>query len=475
MLEEKYPSLTRELEEVVGEENVSTRIIDRIAYSLDSSDVRYPFSKSNVAFAVVRPKCTEEVARILKLANSKLFYVYIRGKGSDVLAAIRPKKRKSIILDLDRMNAIELNRKDMYVEVGPAVTTKQLNEFLHPYGYGFPMFPGSWRIAHIGGIISTNTSGHAFDALTGKPRNHVMGLEVVSPTGEIINTGSKSWRFPAAPDLTGLFVGGQGLFGVITKVRIRLSPLPLENVYAVAFFDSIYDAAKATQALFYHRLPYPRLFEVMDKKIGREVLLSMGASAAKFPKDACIVAFAIDGFTVGGAKAKFDRIAEVWKEMGVLSMRLLDVSEWEALWRVRETLGQRQSPYGQTAIDPPLSKFSEAIREGLAMLKKFESSYDVEGYTFGHLGGGTFHFVIWFKGVPNSEKRAQIRIELKKEEEKIITKLNGSRGEQGYFPEYKELFIADHGLEHYKALLSIKKTLDPNNVLNSGNLEGITG
>lgn len=457
------------LKGIVGAENVLTGIHDRISHAVDRGKKYQPLERSKIPVAVVRPIDACEVSAILKFANKERVPVYIRGAGTGILAAIMPKKAKAIILDLERMRNIDIFENDNYVEVGPAVTIKQLNESLALYGYHFPTFIGGWKIASLGGIISINTSGHSVDSNLGKPRHYILGLQVVLPTGEIIETGSRTPRLPSGPDLTHLFIGGEGLFGVITKIRIRFIRKPLEEKYALVVFKSSYDAGLAAVKMFHESPAFPCLLELLDAKLSKAIYEK---NDLKLPEGALLMMIT-DGMTEGEALWKLNRILEVFKKEKVLAIKVLkDKGGWKRIWDSREVISDLvPGPYVSEVFDPPVSRIPETIKEAEALIDKFHSLYGVAGFVLSHLGGVTICTHIKLPTNINSKQRRKIAREIKKEAIKISSKIGASRGEQGIFPVNKGWFLAHYGEAYFQLLRSIKRTLDPNDILNPGNLE----
>ena len=140
------------------------------------------------------------------------------------------------------------------------------------------MFPGSELIATIGGSISVNTSAHAVDATICKPGDYVLGMEVVLPTGEILNTGTESTRKPAGIEATKFLVGSEGLLCVITKIRMRLIPLPhTQNI--VAYYKRSEDIIDTVMAMYKKAVPTPMFFEYLDEKSSKVGFEAVGLEA----------------------------------------------------------------------------------------------------------------------------------------------------------------------------------------------------
>ena len=250
-------NIYRELKAILPESSLSKSVYERINNALDPYTFATDIDPEEMPYLVARPASTEEVSALMTYANSKKIPVYVRGSGTSLSGASRY-RHKGIVLNVARLNHLEIMKEYGYVESGPGHRVLHVKEQLEKEGYYLPLVPGSIRVASIGGIISNNSSAHAVDSCLGKPRDYVLGLEVVLPTGEILKTGTKSLRRAAGTDMTHYFVGGDGLLGVITGIRMRLLP-NFRNAYGVAFFEDSIPLARAVQSVYLDKAP-PRCF-----------------------------------------------------------------------------------------------------------------------------------------------------------------------------------------------------------------------
>ena len=209
-----------DLRSIVGKENVSDSIYERMSYGQDA--VGPDLEEEKIPVAVVKPITSEAVSRVMKYAEKHKTPIYIHGAGTAFKGSARPVRQGSILLSTQGLNSFEIYEEDLYFEAGAGLNQYELEKELLRRGYMLPMNVGSKFGATIGGGVSINTIGHMVDICLGKIIDYVMGVEVVLPNGEIVETGTRSIRRPAGIDYTRFFVGMEGLFGVITKVRMRL-------------------------------------------------------------------------------------------------------------------------------------------------------------------------------------------------------------------------------------------------------------
>lgn len=223
--------LYNKLEKVVKKEHISNNILVRHSYSRNVD-----LLLQGVPEIVIRPKDTNEISEILKIANEEKIAVIPRGGGDCEFGGSKPIGNEGIVLDLKRLNnIIYLDQDNLVVTVEAGISWAKLNDYLCNFGlYTGCMGPGSGMTASIGGGISHHSVGGGGCAKYGACTNQLVSLEVVLPTGEVIETGSQANkysefpfnRFGNGPDLAGLFCGDNGIYGVKTKISLQVFPKP---------------------------------------------------------------------------------------------------------------------------------------------------------------------------------------------------------------------------------------------------------
>jgi len=242
------------LTQIVGGENVLTGEYDLDRYSADALNPFRAYGAKDVfdrlADAVVRPESTEQVAGIVSLAANQGITLIPYGGGTGVMGGTVP-VRGGVIVDLSRMNRIlEINARDLTATVEGGVVLGDLEEDLAEQGLMPGHDPYSVPIATVAGTISTNGVGYRAAAF-GPMGNQVVALEVVLPDGRIVATNAVP-KYSSGPNLNHLFIGSEGVFGIITKATIRVFRLPETQVFTTASFDTFeqgFDAAVELTAL----------------------------------------------------------------------------------------------------------------------------------------------------------------------------------------------------------------------------------
>lgn len=239
-------SIVKKLTAIVGEEFISTRKDILLTYSTSASTSFDPVMPG----AVVKPADTQQVSEILKIANEHKILVTPRSGGSSLQGEVIPEK-DSLVIDLLRLSEIEVYQDLRSVTVGSGINFGKLDKFLNQYDLWLPVYPGSSLSATVVGNVAVNGSGF------GSPKygcigELVLGLEVVLPNGEIIQTGSEAnpnapgpfLRYAFGPDLTGLFIGSLGVFGIITKVSLKIFKRMHHFDYNTYGFETAQEAEK---------------------------------------------------------------------------------------------------------------------------------------------------------------------------------------------------------------------------------------
>jgi len=451
----------KELIGIVGEKNVKTDQIERLCHSRDMS------VHEGIPDAVVFAKTKDEVVEILKFANDNNIKVIPRGSGTSTTGAVLP-CLGGIILDVSRMNKIkEIQKKDGYVVVEPGVICQTLNNAIAPTHF-FPPDPGSATIASLGGMVSTNASGNRAIKY-GATRDYLMGLEVVLADGRVIRTGSIVPKISSGYDLVHLFCRAEGTLGVITEITLKIVPMPEYIAFAQAWFPSVEDAGRAAEEIITSGVPLSSC-EILDR-VSIDVVNK--AMDLNIPDNVeCILFIEIDG-NRQAVKENIQKINRISKECKGLG------NQWDddparrlKMWAGRQGLvpslskirrGAKLIPFVED-FGVPMSKIPEVIRE----LQKIRDKHNFPIPIFGHIGDGNLHATLVIDGRNKKEwdtvkKIAQDFIDL-------TIKFKGTLTAEHGIGMAKSPYIRQElGMSH-EVMKSIKKALDPKNILNPGKM-----
>ena len=451
-------SIKKELASIVGKSEVSFEKEDILCYSYDATKLSY------LPDGVVFPKNAEEVSKILKLANKENFYVVPRGAGSGMTGGSLPIDG-GIILSTERMTTIlEIDTHNMQAVVEPGVVTADLQSEVEKLGLFYPPDPASLKFSTIGGNIA-ECAGGPRAVKYGVTRDYVMALEVVLPTGEIINTGVRTVKGVVGYDLTRLMVGSEGTLGVVTKAVLKLLPKPRCSKTMLVGFNSVKDAALAVEKVMLSGV-IPSALELMDE-LCVKCLKDSGATG--LPEGRSLLIAETDG-SIAGANEEAELMEKLMKEAGAIAVVFAkDDNEAKDIWSKRREMSQAVAKLKPRKLNEdvvvPRAKIAELI-EGVGEIAK---KHDVIIASFGHAGDGNIHVNTMYDH--NDESEVERALKAVEEVFKLTVKLHGTlSGEHGVGitkSPYINMEIPESVTDVMKG---IKKSLDPNNILNPGKI-----
>jgi len=466
----KEQELISSLEGVVGKDYVSVSIYEKIKQSVDAAP--YHVNMAHLPHAVVLPENKEQISEILKYAYKEKVPVFVRGSGTQLAGSSRP-HTPGIMINTRRMRKFELSEDYGFIECEPGLRNREVIDLLAEKGWFLPQLVGSALIASLGGLTSNNSSGHVIDAAVGKIADYIYGLEVVLPTGEIIETGTKGMRKPAGTDLTKFFVGGDGLLGVITKIRYRLVPLP-KQAYGIAIFKDLRPIARGVQRMYTEKAPPPLFMEFMDHNVSTIAYSIKDMEPPPGP----VIFFVGLGEDEDIAQKKMRLVLDIFKgENPVEAYQITDLVEWKKLWSAREVIAPYLMKTNEGLIVAAelvsnLAQLEEAMEEGSRFQEGIPDLKDSTNYYFGHIGALTMHPAFVVSPTLEEEKLWRIVNGMFQKEKEFNLKYATCGGEWGQFSKRKEFFVERYGELQYELVKKIKAVFDPNNILNPGILEG---
>jgi glycolate oxidase len=350
---------------------------------------------------VVFPSSTEDVVRVVRLCNELSLPFVPRGAGTSLAGGTLP-AAGGVLIALARMKQVhEVNLRDRYAVVGPGVVNLQLSNLLRPGGYHFAPDPSSQSASTVGGNVATNAGGpHTLKY--GVTVNHIMGVELVLPDGDVVTLGGPA-ADPAALDLTGVVVGGEGTLGIVTKVWARLTPLPIATRTLLAVFESIDDATACIGEIIGSGI-VPAALEMIDNVILRAV---EAAFRFGFPLDAdAVLIIEMDGLEAGidAEAARAEAVARAHRAREV--RRATTEGERKHLWKCRKqafgALGRLAPSLCTQDGVVPRTQLPHMMRFNREVARKY-------GLTIGnvfHAGDGNLHPTIMFDERDPAQVRA---------------------------------------------------------------------
>ena len=413
--------------------------------------------------AVVFAQSTEDVAFTVRHAAEHHVPIIPFGVGSSLeghLLAVQG----GISIDLGRMNKVlTVNPEDLTVTVQPGVTRKQLNEEIKSTGLFFPIDPGA--DASIGGMSATRASG-TNAVRYGTMRENVLGLEVVTASGDVIRTGTRARKSSAGYDLTRLMVGSEGTLGVITEVTLKLFPLPEAVSAATCSFPSIEAAVHTTIQIIQMGIPIARV-ELIDQHAVRMV---NAYSKINLPVQPMLL-MEFHG-SPASVKEQAETVQDIAAELGGQAFEWATTPEDRTrLWTARHNayFAAIQSRPGCRAISTdtcvPISRLADCLLDSIAEVEASGIPY----FLVGHVGDGNFHFGYLID--PDSAHERATAETLNNQLVARALALDGTcTGEHGIGLHKMDFLVSETGIGAVSMMRAIKQALDPKNIMNPGKI-----
>ncbi|HNJ84362.1 MAG TPA: FAD-linked oxidase C-terminal domain-containing protein [Piscinibacter sp.] len=439
-------------------ERCSTALAVREQHGRDESpfDVRPPD-------AVVFCESTEEVAAAVALADRYAVPVIPFGVGSSLeghLLAVQG----GISIDVSRMNRVlQVNPEDLTVMLEPGVTREQLNREIRDTGLFFPIDPGA--NASLGGMAATRASG-TNAVRYGTMRENVLGLTVVTASGEVIRTGTRAKKSSAGYDLTRLMVGSEGTLGVITEITLKLYPIPEAISAAVVVFDRIESAVNTTIQMIQLGLPIARC-ELLDVNAVRAVNRHDKLNLREGP----MLLMEFHG-SEAGVKEQAEMAQQIARENGGEDFQWATTPEERTrLWTARHRAyfaGLQMKPGCRTVTTDtcvPISRLTECISQAVADAEDAGLQY----YIVGHVGDGNFHIAYLIDPAQPQERETAERLN-----DQLVHRalaMEGTcTGEHGIGLHKQGFLVDEAGSGAVEMMRTLKRALDPKNILNPGKI-----
>lgn len=454
--------LIQHIERIVGKENVFTDDETLKIYGSDETeDYKFPPE------VVVKPSGVEQISQLMKLATEYKVPVTPRGGGTGLSGGALP-IFGGICLSMEKFNKIiEIDDKNFQAVVEPGVITQKFQEELENRGLYYPPDPASRGSCLLGGNIAENSGGpHAVKY--GVTKDYILGLEIVLPTGEVINTGSRTLKNVSGYNLTQLFIGSEGTLGIVTKIIVRLIPLPKYKKLILAAFNSIEDSVSAVAKIFQGGIT-PSAIEFLEKAAIQAAETQLDK---KFPNNhmEAHLLIEVDGNYEDVLDREIQQIAAVLEKFNVKDVLLAeDRGKVEDVWNLRRSVGEAVksiSIYKEEDTVVPRAKLPELI----SGVKRISEKYGITTICYGHAGDGNVHVNILKKNMRDEEWEKNSKKAVKEIFELTVSLGGTISGEHGIGFSQKEFLPIALKNEEILLMKKIKKLFDPKNILNPGKI-----
>jgi len=460
--------LIKKLKNIVQERHIIYQERDKLdKYALDEvADPEYA-QKPEV---VIKPDSAQQISKIMQLANKYKVPVTPRGGGTGLSGGAVPIYR-GIVLSLERMNTIlEIDEKNMMATVEPGVITSEINDQIKNKGLFYAGYPMSEESCFIGGNVAENAGGGRA-VKYGVTGRYIMGLEVVTPEGEIIELGGKTVKDVVGYDLIDLMVGSEGTLGIFTKIILKLVPLPNKKVNLLTLFENIDTAIHLVPKILQKGKIIPTAIEFMDKKSILKVYDYLNEQLPLKGAEAALL-IEIEGSDDEQMRDAYENIGDLCNDNGALEVYVADNSSTrKRVWNLRRNIPEAIQTFSYTKssedIVVPIANISELLKS----IRKIDDQIELEIFCFGHAGDGNIHSTI-VKPPTMDQKEWKYRV--KDVRQKLFDKtiqLGGTiSGEHGIGHKRKNYLkdIVDSNI--IKLMKRIKSSFDPNNIVNPGKI-----
>ena len=419
---------------------------------------------------LVRPDSPEQIAAVLKLANRLRIPVTPRGAGSGLSGGAVP-IHGGIVLLCDRMNRVlDIDRENMTITVEPGMVTNEINEIVAEDGLFYAGYPMSLETCFIGGNVAENAGGGKA-VKYGVTGRYVMGLEMVTPTGEIVTLGGKLVKDVTGYNMIQLMVGSEGTLGVFTKITLKLMPRPKASVDLLCLFKTASDAIAAVPRVMTGGKVIPTAIEFMDRS-AFEAACEYLNETIPYRDAGAMLLITVDGSDEAQVEREYEAIGELCLENDAIEVYVADnYTTSERIWKVRRNIAEAFkviSPHQSLEdVVVPIANIARMV-DGLQEIKR---RYGVEIPCYGHAGDGNLHATPVMNPDWPVEKWNETLPAILTDLYKLTRELGGTiSGEHGIGHKrkgYLPLVASEAEIEMMRA---IKRSLDPNNILNPGKI-----
>lgn len=447
------PSILRALEQIAGKHAVLSRPADLLNYESDGTITR------RAPLSVVLPENASQIAAIVKLAQREGISVVARGAGTG-LAGGAVSTRGGILIVTTRMNRIlQIDYENRFAIVEPGVINLDLSIAMQDKGFFYAPDPSSQRACTIGGNVATNSGGPHCLAY-GVTTNHIIGLELVTPDGELIQTGFGGSE-PQGYDLRGIITGSEGTIGIVTKIIVRIVRKPEAVRVLLAVFPGMQEASHTVSAIIARGI-LPSALEMMDALTCQAV---EAAYHLGFPPGTCVLLIEVDGL-IDGIEDSIVQIESICREHGAKELRRAkNEAETAALWNARKSafgaMGRLAPNYYLQDGVVPRSRLPITLRR----VEEISRAFQIPIANVFHAGDGNLHPILLFDRTrPGETERV---LEAADETLRACIEAGGAvSGEHGIGLEKRKALTFMFTPDDLCAMALVKRSFDPKTLFN---------
>jgi glycolate oxidase len=455
--------IVAQIKGIVGDDAVITGHNEMEHYSHDETeDLRY------YPEVVAKPQTTEQVSALMRLCNSHLIPVTPRGAGTGLSGGALP-VMGGLLIAMERFNKIlAVDEQNLQATVEPGVITEEFINEVAAKGLLYPIDPASKGSCFIGGNVSHGSGGPRV-VKYGTIREYILNLEVVLPSGDIIWTGANTLKYSSGYNLTQLIIGSEGTLAIVTKIVVKLIPLPTQSALMLASFASNEAACGAVSAIFRAGI-VPSALEFMERRGVQWVIEHDGIQFDLKDGIEAFLLIEVDGNNMDVIFTDCEQINGVLEQFDCRDVLFADSSTQKAeLWRMRQTMAvsvKSNSVYKEEDTVVPRAALPQLIKG----IKEIGRRYGFESVCYGHAGDGNLHVNIIKANMSDEDWTHKLKDGIREVFELTVSlggTLSGEHGiglfQKGFMPiKYTEM--------HFELWRGIKRVFDKNSILNPGKI-----
>lgn len=457
-------SILQAFQEIVGKDQVLADEDSLMEYSHDETE-----KLVYIPEVVIKPANTAEISAIMKLCNEHRIPVTPRGAGTGLSGGALP-HLGGVLLSTEKLNKIlSIDERNLQVITEPGVITEVLQDAVKEKGLFYPPDPSSKGSCFIGGNIAENSGGPKA-VKYGVVKDYVLNLEIVLPTGEVMWTGANVLKNATGYNLTQLIVGSEGTLAIVTKIVLKLIPLPKYDLLMLVPFSSLEKAGAAVSAIF--RAGFTpsalELIEINALQIVSKMVDSNAVPVTDEMEGHLIIE--VDGNNMDVLMQEMEAIADLMTTFDAGDILFADDAQQKAaLWQLRRKAAEAVKLEGYTIEEDTVVPRAE-LPTLIKSVKELGAKHGCKVVCYGHAGDGNLHIRINHPSIKNSHGNPEMTAILKSLFA-IVKELGGTiSAEHGIGLIQKPYMETVFSQSAIQLMRDIKKAFDPNNILNAGKI-----
>ena len=455
-----------ELKNIVGPKNVVLDAEKLEAYSHDETNKE---EYGHMPEVVVTPTTTQEIAEIVKLANRELIPITPRGAGSGLSGGAIP-IYGGILLSVEKMNKVlDIDYGNMMITAEAGIVTNDINALIKEKGLFYAGYPMSVETCYLGGNIAENAGGGRA-VKYGVTGRYVMAMELITPTGEVVQLGGKLTKDVTGYDLKQLIVGSEGTLGIVSHATIKLTGLPTAKSNLLVLFNTPKDAIDVVPVIM-AKGTIPTSMEFMDR-LSVQTCCEYLNESLPYQQAGAMLLLEFDGTNQDQVELAAEEVGDLCMENGAIEVYVADnYTTQERIWSVRRNIAEAFKVVSPIQSLEDIVVTIASIPDILPELERLSKQFDIKIPCYGHAGDGNLHATLVKNPAHSMEHWREIMPIALRELYAVTKRLGGKiSGEHGIGLKRKKYMLENMDPVELGLMKAIKKAWDPNNIMNPGKI-----